>query len=40
MANWYTADPHFGHENILRFCQRPFRSTSEMDAAILANYAQ
>ncbi|EJM99988.1 hypothetical protein [Phyllobacterium sp. YR531] len=40
MANWYSADPHFGHENIIRFCQRPFRSVHEMDAAILANYAK
>lgn len=39
MANWYTADPHFGHDNIIKFCNRPFRSTSEMDAVIRANYA-
>lgn len=38
MTNWYTADPHFGHEGILRFCHRPFASVGEMDAAILANY--
>jgi calcineurin-like phosphoesterase family protein len=40
MTYWYTADPHFGHENIIRFCQRPFPSAAEMDAKILANYAR
>ena len=37
MKNWYTADMHFGHENIIRFCGRPFDTTDEMDAAIIAN---
>lgn len=39
MTNWYTADPHFGHSNIIQFCKRPFRSVGEMDATIVANYA-
>lgn len=37
MNIWYTADTHFGHENILRFCNRPFSSVSQMDAALLEN---
>lgn len=36
--NLYTADPHFGHENIRRFCARPFASVATMDAAILNAY--
>ena len=36
MAHWYTADPHFGHEAILRHCARPFGSAAAMDAALLA----
>lgn len=39
MTNWYTADPHFGHDKIIGFCNRPFRSINEMDAIIQANYA-
>lgn len=39
MVHWYTADPHFGHANIIRYCGRPFRSAPEMDAALLAAYA-
>lgn len=39
MKNWYTADTHFGHENIIMSCGRPFRSASQMDAMLLENLA-
>lgn len=35
MATYFTADPHFGHTNIIRYCDRPFASSAEMDAAIV-----
>jgi len=35
---WYTSDPHFKHNNVIRFCDRPFKDTDEMDAALVANY--
>ena len=35
MANWYTADTHFGHANIIKYCDRPFESTDEMDEFII-----
>jgi hypothetical protein len=34
---WFTADFHLGHQNIIRYCNRPFHSTGEMDEAILGN---
>ncbi len=37
MAIWYTADTHFGHENIIRFCKRPFRSAGHMDDMLIAS---
>ncbi len=37
MAIWYTADTHFGHENILHMCNRPFETISQMDTALLEN---
>lgn len=37
MTNWYTADTHFGHENVIRFCDRPFKSVSHMDGLMLEN---
>jgi calcineurin-like phosphoesterase family protein len=33
---WFTADQHFGHENVIRFCNRPFSSVEEMDEAMIA----
>ena len=32
---WFTADFHFGHSNIIRYCNRPFRNVEEMDQTIL-----
>ena len=31
MTTFFTADHHFGHTNIIKFCKRPFSSTKEMD---------
>ncbi len=33
---WFTADFHLGHQNIIRYCNRPFATVSEMDDEILA----
>lgn len=38
MTTWYTADPHFGHENVIDFCDRPFESAEQMDRAILDKF--
>lgn len=35
---FYTADTHFSHSNIIRYCQRPFKSTAEMDDQIITNW--
>jgi len=36
MANvWFTADFHFGHKNIIRYCDRPFASVEQMNEIIL-----
>jgi calcineurin-like phosphoesterase family protein len=32
---WFTSDFHFGHFNIIRYCNRPFTTTDEMDACIV-----
>jgi len=35
---FFTADLHFGHENIIRHCGRPFSNADEMDAALMRNW--
>lgn len=34
---YFVGDYHFGHENIMKYCHRPFSSTKEMDAALIDN---
>lgn len=35
MTSWFTADTHFGHENIIDFSGRPFSSADHMDAVLI-----
>lgn len=36
--NWYTADLHFGHENVIQFDGRPFKNADEMDQTLIDNW--
>lgn len=40
MTTWFTADTHFGHENVIRYCQRPFTSAADMDKQLIENWNQ
>ena len=35
MARYVVSDHHFGHANIIEYCDRPFSSVGEMNAALL-----
>lgn len=35
---FFTADEHFGHNNIITYCRRPFPNVEEMDEAIIERH--
>lgn len=35
MTIWFTSDHHFGHANIIKYCERPFNSVAHMNASMV-----
>lgn len=35
---FFTSDTHFGHQNIIRFCDRPWATIAEHDQALIENW--
>ncbi len=38
MTIWFSSDLHLSHFNIIKYCNRPFRTIAEMNDAIIANF--
>lgn len=35
MTIWFTSDPHYGHKNIITYCNRPWPNIKEMNSALI-----
>ena len=37
---FFSSDQHFGHRNVINFCDRPYADVKEMNQSLIDNYLQ
>ena len=35
---WFTSDEHYGHQNIIQFCKRPFLNLEHMTERLISHH--
>jgi len=35
---WFTSDTHYGHRNVIKYCNRPYKDIDEMHAAMIEQW--
>lgn len=38
MKVWFTSDLHFGHENVIKYCNRPYSCSDSMDKSLVSGW--
>ena len=38
MIDFFYSDPHFGHQNVIEYCDRPWETANEMNEALIELY--
>ena len=38
MNLWFSADAHFGHKNIIKYCNRPFKNVGQMNKVLIKRW--
>lgn len=38
MNRWFTSDLHFGHRNVIEYCDRPYKDAKEMDIELIKQW--